>query len=177
MTPASATLTLKLSIKWQASKRNYSPNSCLYNALRDIFSSYSFEDNDVLTVIANSKRYIDMLRKRFISAIPRKREFDINTGDNKSIVMFWRLQARVLIFDRFAYFWRKGYQRRSLGKSHHNGDYLKTSNAKKLSAALGLPVHCSTTFSHCLFLSNQRSDCSSQGFFVGSFYARITQNA
>ena len=30
--------------------------------------------------------------------------------------------------------WPKGYQRGSLGKSHQNGDYLKTSNAKKLSS-------------------------------------------
>ena len=30
--------------------------------------------------------------------------------------------------------WPKGYQRWSLGKSHQNGEYLKTSNAKKLSS-------------------------------------------
>ena len=30
--------------------------------------------------------------------------------------------------------WPKGYQRRSLGKSHQNGEYSKTSNAKKLSS-------------------------------------------
>ena len=30
--------------------------------------------------------------------------------------------------------WSKGYQRGSLGKSYQNSDYLKTSNAKKLSS-------------------------------------------
>ena len=48
------------------------------------------------------------------------------------IVVFGRLQARVLMFNCFACFWPKGYQRKSLGKSHQNGRYLKASNAKKL---------------------------------------------
>ena len=35
------------------------------------------------------------------------------------------MQARVVIFNRFACFWPKGYQLGSLRKSHQNGDYLK----------------------------------------------------
>ena len=34
------------------------------------------------------------------------------------------------MFDRLRTIWPKSYQRESPGKSHHNGDYLKTSNAK-----------------------------------------------
>ena len=45
------------------------------------------------------------------------------------------LQARVSMFNRFACFLLKGYQRGSLERSYQNGDYLKTSNAKKLSPA------------------------------------------
>ena len=43
---------------------------------------------------------------------------------------FWRLLARVLIFNCFACFWPKGYQSGSLGKSHKNGDYLKQAMQK-----------------------------------------------
>ena len=48
-------------------------------------------------------------------------------------------------FNRFACFWPKGYQRRSLGKSHQNGDYLKQALRKNClptgiePAAFGLP--------------------------------------
>ena len=65
---------------------------------------------------------------------------------------FWRLQARVLIFNRFACFWPKGYHLGSLGKSHQNGDYLKEAMRKSClptgfePAAFGLPVHCSTSW-------------------------------
>ena len=40
------------------------------------------------------------------------------------IVMFWRLQARVLMFNRLRAVWSKDYQRESLGKSQWNGDYF-----------------------------------------------------
>ena len=62
------------------------------------------------------------------------------------------LQQQIFIFNRLHSIWSKGYQRESLRKSHQNGDFLKASNAKKLSyrrnrtAAFGLPVHCSTTW-------------------------------
>ena len=46
---------------------------------------------------------------------------------------YWRLLARVLIFNRFTCFWPEGYQHGNLGKSHENGDHLKPRNAKKLS--------------------------------------------
>ena len=36
----------------------------------------------------------------------------------------------VLMFNRFACFWSKSYQRGSLGKSHQNGEYLKQSIRK-----------------------------------------------
>ena len=36
--------------------------------------------------------------------------------DNNLAVMFWRLQARVLMLNRLRAFWPKGYQRGSLGK-------------------------------------------------------------
>ena len=50
---------------------------------------------------------------------------------NNLIVMFWRLQARVLMFiNRLRACWPKGYQRGSLGKSHKNGDYLKQAMRK-----------------------------------------------
>ena len=48
---------------------------------------------------------------------------DTDDVDNDLNVMFWRLQARVLMFNRFACLWPKGYQRGILGKSHQNGDY------------------------------------------------------
>ena len=35
-----------------------------------------------------------------------------------------------IMFNRLRTIWPKGYQRGSPGKSHQNGDYLKTSNAK-----------------------------------------------
>ena len=35
-----------------------------------------------------------------------------------------------LMFNRFACFWPKGYQRGNLGKSHQNGDYLKQAMRK-----------------------------------------------
>ena len=35
-----------------------------------------------------------------------------------------------VLFNRFACFWPKGYQRGSLGKSHQNGDYLKKQSEK-----------------------------------------------
>ena len=38
------------------------------------------------------------------------------------------------LFNRFACFWSKGYQRGSLGKSHQNGDYLKQAMRKKSDA-------------------------------------------
>ena len=44
-----------------------------------IFDLYFFEDNDGQTVAVNSELYIDMLRRRFIPAIRRKRAVDINT--------------------------------------------------------------------------------------------------
>ena len=50
--------------------------------------------------------------------------------------MFRRLLARALILNRLRAFWPKGYQRGSQGKSHQNGDYLKTSNAKNSVAVL-----------------------------------------
>ena len=67
--------------------------------------------------------------------------------------MFQSLQARVLIFYRFACFWPKGYQRGSSGKSHQNGDQMRKKQAMRKNypptgfepAAFGLPVHCSTT--------------------------------
>ena len=31
--------------------------------------------------------------------------------DDNLIVMFWRLHAGILMFNRFASFWRKGYQK------------------------------------------------------------------
>ena len=40
------------------------------------------------------------------------------------------MQARVLLFNRFACFWLKGYQLGSLGNSHQNGDYLKQAMRK-----------------------------------------------
>ena len=49
------------------------------------------------------------------------------------------------MFNRFACFWPKGYQRGSLGKSHQNGDYLKHAMRKNClptgfeSAVFGLP--------------------------------------
>ena len=42
--------------------------------------------------------------------------------------------VQIYNFNSFACFWPKSYQRRSLGKSHQNGDYLKTNNAKELSS-------------------------------------------
>ena len=53
--------------------------------------------------------------------------------------------ARVLLFNRFACFWPKGYEGRSLVKSHQNGDYLKEPMRKTClltgfePAAFGLP--------------------------------------
>ena len=44
-----------------------------------IFGPYFFEDSDGRRVTANSERYIDMLRRRFIPAIRRKRAVDMNT--------------------------------------------------------------------------------------------------
>ena len=40
------------------------------------------------------------------------------------IVMFWHLQARILMFNCWGVFWPQGYHWGSLGKSHQN-DYLK----------------------------------------------------
>ena len=51
--------------------------------------------------------------------------------DNNLIVMFW---TEFLIFNHFACFWPKCYQRRSLGKTHQSSNYLKTNNEKKLSS-------------------------------------------
>ena len=54
------------------------------------------------------------------------------------------------MFNRFACFWLKGYQRGSLGKSDQNGDYLKQAMQKTCiptdfePAAFELPVHYST---------------------------------
>ena len=39
-----------------------------------------------------------------------------------------------IAINRLRAIWPKGYQRRSLSKSHQNGDYVKASNAKKLSS-------------------------------------------
>ena len=56
------------------------------------------------------------------------------------------------ILNRLRAIWPKSYQRGGQEKSHQNGDYLKTSNAKKLSSsrneptAFGLAVHYSTTW-------------------------------
>ena len=53
--------------------------------------------------------------------------------------------------DRLRTFWPKGYQRGSLGKSHQNGNYLKQAMLESClstgfeTAAMGLPVPCSTT--------------------------------
>ena len=44
------------------------------------------------------------------------------------------LQQQILMFNRLRAIWPKGYQRKSLRKSHQNGDFLKASNAKKLSS-------------------------------------------
>ena len=48
----------------------------------------------------------------------------------------------VCVFNRFACFWPKGYQRRSLEKNHQNGGYLKQAMRKNpptgfASAAVG----------------------------------------
>ena len=40
------------------------------------------------------------------------------------------MQARVLMFNRFACFWPERYQHESLGKSHQNGHYLKQAMRK-----------------------------------------------
>ena len=40
----------------------------------------------------------------------------------------------VYSFNRLRAIWPKGYHRGSLRKSHQNGDFLKASNAKKLSS-------------------------------------------
>ena len=93
-------------------------------------------------------------------------------------LMFWHLQAQVLMFNCFADFWLEGYQRGSLGKSHQNSHYLKTSSAKKLSSnrirTCGLWITL-ITFSHCLFLSSRRSDGSSVGFRADTFRPEARQ--
>ena len=43
-------------------------------------------------------------------------------------------EQQIVVFNRFACFWPKGYQRVSLVKSHQNGDYLKQAMRKKLSS-------------------------------------------
>ena len=63
----------------------------------------------------------------------------------------WLDDSPPLMFNRFAYFWPKGYQRESLGKSYQNDDYQQQAMRKSClpagiePAAVGLPVHCSTT--------------------------------
>ena len=71
------------------------------------------------------------------------------------------MQARVLMFNWFACFWPNGYQRRSLGKSHQNVDYLKVacenvvfpqdSNLQPLDYRFAaLPLELEKTSSHML---------------------------
>ena len=55
----------------------------------------------------------------------------LNTGSH---FLTLKLNLKKKLFNRLRGIWPKGYQCRSLGKSHWNGDYLKTSNAKKLSS-------------------------------------------
>ena len=61
--------------------------------------------------------------RRGWKATRHKDELGDKTGDNSQLGE---------LLNRFACYWPKGYQRESLGKSLQNGDYLKTSNAKKL---------------------------------------------
>ena len=44
-----------------------------------IFGPYYFEDDDGHRVTVNADRYIEMLRRRFIPALRRRRGFDMNT--------------------------------------------------------------------------------------------------
>ena len=45
-----------------------------------IFGPYFFEGDDAQTVTVNLEQYIDMLQRRFVLAIRRKRVVDLNTG-------------------------------------------------------------------------------------------------
>ena len=60
-------LSVEKTTVWCAIRRN------------DIVGPYFFEGDDGQTVAFNSERYIDMLRRRFIPAIRRKRVVDLNT--------------------------------------------------------------------------------------------------
>ena len=57
----------------------------------------------------------------------------------------------IIRFNRLSAVWSNGYQRGSLGKSHHNDDYLKQTMRKSCPptgfkpAAFALSAHCSTT--------------------------------
>ena len=46
---------------------------------RGIFGPYIFEDNDGNRVTVNAERYIEMMRRKFVPALRRKRGIDINT--------------------------------------------------------------------------------------------------
>ena len=59
-----------------------------------------------------------------------RQDEELDTRIGKASAVMRALQARVVIFNRFACFWPKGYQLGSLGKSHQNGDYLKQAMRK-----------------------------------------------
>ena len=46
---------------------------------RGIFGPYIFEDNDGNRVTVNAERYIEMMRRKFVPALRRKRGIDMNT--------------------------------------------------------------------------------------------------
>ena len=48
----------------------------------------------------------------------------------KQGVKLLNILHKSILFNRFACFWPKGYQRGSLRKSHQNGDYLKQTMPK-----------------------------------------------
>ena len=70
------------------------------------------------------------------------------------------LQQQIFIFNRLRAIWSKGYQRGSLRKSHQNGNFLKASNAKKLSSRKNRT--CSLRITGPLLWYLQPSDYSEQ---------------
>ena len=57
------------------------------------------------------------------------RHISINV-DTNLIVVFWRLQVRVFVFNRLRAIWPEDYQRGSLRNSQQNGDYSKQAMRK-----------------------------------------------
>ena len=55
-------------------------------------------------------------------------------GHSKTLKRGHSIITNAKIINRLRAIWPKGYQRGSLRKSYQNGDYLKASNAKKLSS-------------------------------------------